>query len=312
MQIKLIFSIIFLFTIVASNLSAKNNIVIEFIIEDEIITNQDIVNEQNYLLALNNSLKEISKSQIKVLAKNSLIKEKIKKKELSKYFDFEKPDQYLEKVFKDLYKRLNFKSENEFKKYLLNFNLNVEVVKGKLKVETLWNQFIYDKFKNSLSVDKGSLKKKIQQKANNQNNKIEEFFLSEILFQVTSEETVAEKYNLISDSIKRLGFKNTAIIYGISDTAKYGGEIGWVNKTQLSKVISKEIDLIKEQEFTKPIQTSNGFLILKVNQKRETERKINLKDELNRLVIIEQNKQLNQFSTIYFNKIKQNIFISES
>ena len=109
-----------------------------------------------------------------------------------------------------------------------------------------------------------------------------------------------------------MGFKNTAIIYGISDTAKYGGEIGWVNKTQLSKVISKEIDLIKEQEFTKPIQTSNGFLILKVNQKRETERKINLKDELNRLVIIEQNKQLNQFSTIYFNKIKQNIFISES
>ena len=312
MQIKIIFSIIFLFTIVVSNLSAKNNIVIEFIIEDEIITSQDIVNEQNYLLALNNSLKEISKSQIKVLAKNSLIKEKIKKKELSKYFDFEKPDQYLEKVFKDLYKRLNFKSENEFKKYLLSFDLSIEDIKGKLKVETLWNQFIYDKFKSSLSVDKESLKKKIQQKVNNQNNKVEEFFLSEILFKVTSEETVAEKYNLISDSIKRLGFKNTAIIYGISDTAKYGGEIGWVNKNQLSKLISKEIDLIKEQEFTKPIQTSNGFLILKVNQKREAERKINFKDELNRLVIIEQNKQLNQFSTIYFNKIKQNIFISES
>ena len=45
--------------------------------------------------------------------------------------------------------------------------------------------------------------------------------------------------------------------------------------------------------------------------KRKKNIKINFDEELNKLINIEKNKQYNQFSSIYFNKIKQNILISE-
>ena len=36
-------------------------------------------------------------------------------------------------------------------------------------------------------------------------------------------------------SIDEVGFKNTAIIYSLSNTSSAGGNIGWIKSTQLSK-----------------------------------------------------------------------------
>ena len=52
-------------------------------------------------------------------------------------------------------------------------------------------------------------------------------------------------------------------------------------------------------------------MILRINDKRKINKKINFDEELKKLIISEKNKQFNQLSLIYFNKIKQNIFISE-
>ena len=138
-----------------------------------------------------------------------------------------------------------------------------------------------------------------------------EYNLSEILFELNSDELLLDKYNLILKNIKEKGFKNSANIFSISSTAKFGGEIGWVSQNQLNEVFLKEIELINTNEFTKPIQTTNGYLILKLNDKKETEAEINFESEFNKMVVEEKNIQLNQFSLIYFNKIKKNIFISE-
>ena len=287
--------------------SSENRIKIELQIGNEIITNIDFLNEKNYLIALNNSLKSLPKNQLKKISKQSLVREKIKKIELSKFYDLQAADKYSEQVLRDFYKRLNFKNEDEFKSYMIGYNLNIKDIKEKLKIETLWNEMIFGKYKNQIKIDEEKIKSKIK----NQKQILKEYNLSEILFQLSPGEKVLEKYNLILKNIKNSGFKNSANLFSISDSAKFGGEIGWINQNQLNDDLLKEIENLNVNQLTKPIQVSSGYLIIKLNNQREKKKELNFEKTFKQMVAKEKNRQLNQFSLIYFNKIKQNIYISE-
>ena len=297
--------IIFSFFINSANSESK--IKIELQIGNEILTNIDFLNEKNYLIALNNNLKNLPKNQLKKISKQSLIREKIKKIELSKFYDLKKADKYSEKVLRDFYKRLNFKNEEDFNSYMNGFNLNIADIKEKLKIETLWNEMIFGKYNNQIKIDEEEIKSKIK----NQKNILKEYNLSEILFQLSSNEKLLDKYNLILKNIENTGFKNSANIFSISDSAKFGGKIGWVNQNQLNKKLLKEIENLDINKLTNPIQVSSGYLIIKLNDKREKEKELDFEKTFKQMLTQERNRQLNQFSLIYFNKIKQNIFISE-
>ena len=286
---------------------AEDKIIIELQIENEILTNVDFLNEKNYLIALNNNLKNIPKNQLKQLARDSLIREKIKKIELSKFYDLNKKSKYMDEILADFYKRLNFSSEKEFHLYLKKYNLNLPDIKEKLKIETLWNELIYNRFNAQININEEKLKKKLSL----QKNLVTEYNLGEILFELNSSETLEKKYNLILKNIKESGFKSSAAIFSISDSSKFGGDLGWINETQLNEVLLKEIKSINVNELTKPIQATNGYLILKLNNKRQNEVKINFEKTLKQMINKEKNRQLNQFSLIYYNKTKQSIFISE-
>ena len=309
-RINLILYVIFIL-FCAAKVVAKNSVFIVAKIENDVITNLDINNEKNYLTSLNNNLKDLPKNQLQVLAKTSLIKEKIKVIELSKYFDLKKDYDFMESIIFDLYSRLNFKNENEFKIYLSNFDVKLIDVKEKIKIETLWNELVFNKFKNQISVDKNKLTQDLKKSINNNKNEIQEYNLSEILFNLNTDEKLNEKYDLIINSINNTGFKNTANIYSLSDTSKFGGQIGWIKKIQLSEMIKNELNKIQVGELTQPIQTANGYLILQLNENRMIKKNIDFKKELKKLISEEENRQFNQFSLIYFNKIRQNIFINE-
>jgi len=290
-----------------SSASSVNKIKIELQIGSEILTNIDFLNEKNYLIALNNNLKTLPKNQLKKISKESLIREKIKKIELLKFYDFEKADKYSDQLLSDFYKKLNFENKNEFNSYLINYNLNISDIKEKLKIETLWNEMIFQKYNSQIKIDKEKIKTKIK----NQKKILKEYNLSEILFQLNADEKLLDKYNLILQNIENSGFKNSANIFSISDSSKFGGEIGWINQNQLNDNLLKEIENLNVDTLTKPIQTSSGYLIIKLNNKREKENELDFERTFKQMITEEKNRQLNQFSLIYFNKIKQNIFISE-
>ena len=290
---------------------SNNEIEILFKVDNEIITNIDVEKEKRYLIALNNKLNEIPASQLNIIAKESLIKEIIKKKELNKFFDLSKTNEYSEKVAKNFYKRLNFKNEKEFESYLKNFNIKKKFILEKIKQESLWNQMIYDRFRYQVNIDKKKLRKILQKKISNNEYKNEDFNISEILFQLNSNEDLDTKLNVIKKSISELGFENTANIYSVSPSSKFGGKIGWIQKNQLSEVLLKEIMQVKKNELTQPIQANNGYLIIKLNDKRIVNKEVNFEDELSKLVNFEKEKQYNQISNIFYNKIKQNTYISE-
>ena len=310
-KLKLIIILFFLIFFSFLNSTISEEVLIKFKIDNEIVTNLDIINEENYLISLNNNLRNIPKNNLRELAKKSLIREKIKKKELLKYFDFKKANQFMNKVVAELYQKLNFKNEDEFKVYLSNFNLKLKDVKEKLKIETLWNQLIFDKFNNQVTIDANKIEENLKKQILRNKNYIEKYNLSEIFYKLEVNENPDSKYNLILKSIKNNGFQNTANLFSLSDSSKFGGNIGWIDKTQLNERIVAEINQIKSGQLTNPIEINNGFLILKINKKEKIEKKINFEEELNKLIVVEKNNQLNQFSLIYFNKVKQNIYISE-
>ena len=287
---------------------AKEKVKIVLKIDNEIITNLDIKNEYNYLTSLNNDLKKIDKKKGFLLAKDSIIKEKIKKKEIEKYFNLEKENKLIKKVIKNFYNQLGINSEDEFKKHLEKYDLKYQDIKEKIKIEAAWNKLVYDRYKELVKIDLKQLKKKILEQKGNQNS----YLISEILFKVDINENFDEKYKTIKKSIEENGFKNSANIYSLSDTAKLGGKIGWINENQFSKKIVKKIDGLKIGEHSEPISAGSDYLILKVNNiKKIKNNNLNIDEELKKLVSYEQQKQLNQMSNIFFNKIKSSTIINE-
>ena len=307
-----VFLIIFIFNFLfLSNniLNASSNFYIVAKVDNEIITNVDIINEINYLTALNNDLKNIDKNSLVNLAKNSLIREKIKKNEINKNSSNKVDDKILKKLIENYYKRINLENLNEFEKYLSTYNINLNDVKEKIKIEILWNQIIFFKYNNLLNINIDELKKKID-KNKDKNNEVTKYLLSEILFSINSEENFEKKDNEIKKKIMENGFKTAANIYSISSTAKFGGRIGLMDEKQLSPKILKEIKQIKVGEITNTLDVPSGFLILKLEDKIVEKFEKDLKKELENLVRFETDRQLNQFSIIYFNKLKLNSKIS--
>jgi peptidyl-prolyl cis-trans isomerase SurA len=304
--IKIIFFIFFLFNIFTNIVQASNNVFIVMKVNNEIITNININEEYRYLIALNTDLKSLKKEEIFNLAKNSFLREKIKENELKKYFELNQSSKYIDQTIKNLYSSLNISSKIEFKKYLSVHNLTIEDVKKKLEIEVLWNELIYTKFHKQIDIDEKKIKKKINE------NKIQKnYLLSEIFFSGENKKKINEKYNLIKKSISEIGFKNTANIYSLTESAKIGGSIGWVGENQLAKKIVNEINELQIGEFTKPINIPGGVVILKLDKKEDKKISLDFDSEFKKLIEYEKNRQLNQFSTVYFNKLKFNTKIEQ-
>ena len=273
-------------------------------VKNEIITSTDINNEINYLLALNNEMKDLNKNTIYELAKRSMVNEIVKKQELLIYFDFSKNTEVFEGLFVNFFQTMNFNNEEDFADYLKSFDLKISDVKKKIQIETLWNELIYGKYKSKVNIDIEKIKNELN--AAKTQEKTLEYLLSEIVFKINKIDELKKTYNEISENIKNIGFKNTANIYSISSTAKLGGNIGWIQENQLSEEIKKIIKTLDIDGWSEPIKVSNGFLILKLSEKKIINKDVNPEEALKKIIKYRTDKQLTQYSLIYFNKIKYN------
>jgi len=304
---KKIFYILFFFLNITTLSALETRII--YVIENEIITNIDIKSEYKYLLALNPSLKKLDKEKILKISSNSIVKEKIKKIEVSKHFpSLDVNKQYSDALLKNIYSGLNLKTIDEFNRYLKIYGLNVEDIRKKVAIEALWNELIIEKYKSKIEIDEKKLKNKI--KINTEVETIE-YDLSEIVFEVKNKQDIAKRYEEIKKNIIEIGFENAASIYSISETAKIGGNIGLITKRSLNTKIKNSISNLGLNEISKPIIISNGILILKIKKINKIISKIDPDKELKRLINYERNRMLNQYSKIYFNKVKKNININE-
>jgi len=296
--------LIFLFALIWAQAQSIETKIIHNI-QNEIITNIDIKNEFKYLMALNNSLKELDQEKILNISNESIIREKIKKIEISKNFkEIKLNEDYSELLLKNIYSRLNLKSIDEFEIYLKNYDLKIIDIKKKITIDALWNELIIKKYSSKIVINEAALKKEILK---NSKIKSKEYQLSEIIFEVKNKEEIEKKYKKIVKSINEIGFENSAATYSFSESAKIGGDIGWINERSLNNNIRKNINSLKMGEFTKPIILSNGILILKLINTKNSEITVEIENELKKAINYERNRQMNQYSKIYYNKIKKNL-----
>ena len=304
-KITLIFTLLLIF--VVSKVLADVSISVK--VNDTIISSHDIKREALYLKALNKQLENLNNKQILRIAKESIIRETIKLIELKKYYVLDQSNPLLDKVIKDFYLRLDMQNEIEFENHLKKYDLNVEEIKEKIEIETTWNALIDRNYRNKIKIDKSKLLKKINnQRANKQKKS---YLLSEIMFEIQVGQSIDQVFSKIEESIKEIGFENTANIYSISDSSKFGGKIGWIDEENLAPIIKSEILKINKDDYTKPIIINNNFLILKLQNTKKEEIKMNKDLLLNKMMQYEINTQLSKYSKIYYNKIKINTEIYE-
>ena len=307
---KYFFFLIIFFNFFCSNYIYSYESYVVLKVNNKIITNVDINKEYRYLIALNTDLQNIDKKKVMNIAKDSIIREKIKEDELLKYFDLSKENKYIKSILENFYKKLGMKNEKEFKNYLSKYNLSLDEIKKKIQIEAAWNDLIYKKYVSKLEINKIKIKNNINELLS-KNKEHNVYLISEILFNTESFEEIQKKYKLIEKSILEVGFKNTANLYSVASSGKLGGKVGWINETQLSEIIKKEVSKLKVGEYTKPITIPGGFLVIHLDDKKTQNIYLNFDEEFEKQITYEKNAQLEQYSKIYFKKIKKNSIISE-
>ena len=287
------------------SLAIENKIL--FKVNNEIITSIDIFTELKYLEIINKDLKKITNNQAFEIAKRSLIREKIKEIELKKLLkEIEVEEKFLNNLLINYFKSINIKTISEFEKFFISQDIDPNLIKKKISIEILWNQFIYSKFKQNVKIDRDSIQNELSN-----NVKKKEFLLSEILFNINENEKLNDKIVLLKKEINEKGFSQTALSYSISDTSSKGGKLGWVSETIMSQKIKNEVKKIRVGDHTDPIVIPGGFLIIKIEDIREKDNSSDLNNEIEKIIKDKTNEQLNQFSNIYFNKIKKDMVINE-
>ena len=303
----LLISLLIVFFNFAKLQALENKIL--FKIDNQIITTVDIFHEVKFLKIFNPQINELNNEEQLVISKNSIIRDKIKKTEILNFVDEIKvEDKFLLNLLKSKYSAINVDTIKNFENYLKENDLSVSLIKEKFAIELIWNDLVFQKFSSKISIDKEKIKLEVLEKPK---KNLRELSISEIVFNVSKKSEFEKKYKKILEDIDLTGFKNAALIHSNSDSASIGGYIGWIKEDNLNKNIREKVSNLNKGEFSKPILTSSGFLIIKVEDEKEYEIDFNLEREIKNLTKFKTNEQLNQFSRLYFNKAKKNVIFNE-
>ena len=208
-------------------------------------------------------------------------------------------------------KKNGFENRSNFEKHLLNYETNISELRKKLVIEQTWNKMIYEIFKDRIIIDEKKMSESLDELIIKK-TKQKSYKLNEIMFSVNNKEDLRKKHALIISSIEQLGFKEAAFIHSISNTATNGGEIGWINQNQMSKEILDILIDLKVGSYSKIINTAGGSMILQISDIKETSvKETDKKLELSKIITAERERQLNEFSVIYFKKTENKSYVKK-
>ena len=287
------------------NIFAKveNNIVLK--VENEIITNFEIKNKIIATLIIANQ--EINQSNINKLKKQALdflIKQKLKKIELSKYnlkVDQQKITSYLNSISSN--------NINGLKEKFLISGIDFQLFYEELEIDFLWQKYIYQVYSKKIEIDEKNINQELKNLLRNQTD-VEQFKISEIEIYLNNDLSDQKKIMNIKEQINKYGFEATAIKYSISSTASNKGDLGWLNAKSLNKKIFNLITNIKVGEVTEPLITSNSALFLKLNDKKISKvENVNIDELKINLINRKKNEMFNLYSRSLLSKLKNNSLI---
>ena len=312
---KLFKRLIYSFFLIAISFSVVGSeIKILYKINNDVITSYDVKNESMYLKALNKNLANLPDEELSKTAIQSLIREKIKKNEIERVYEIDYENAMnsnnINNIIKNLYSNLEFESDEDFFNYLKDNNVTEKNLKQKFVIEQMWNQLIVNKYSKLIKINQDDINKKVDEIIR-KNKEVTIFNLSEIVFLEKNKKDNEEKYKEIKKSIEEVGFDETAILYSISESAKLGGKIGWINENQISKKISNALSKITIGQYSEIINTAGGNIILKLNDKKKETTEIDREKEIKKLVRFKKNQLFTEYSIIYYKELENKAYVDE-
>ena len=299
MKKKLLF--IFFLLINTEQLSSQIDNSIIITVGNYPITRLDLEKEMKIITVLSKiRINEENKKQIKDLAVQSLVKRSIKKSEIErlKVTQFNKKD--VDFQISNISKNLGLEKE-DFKIFLQQNNIKYEDISERFEIDLKWNSAIFKLYKNKITLNTIEIEDKI----NSEVEKVKlskSVLLSEIQVNVSSENLESTKNNVLSE-IKEVGFDKAAIKLSISNSAKDGGNIGWLNENKLSMTIYEGIKNLKKGEISKPIILEETMII--ILKKDEKNNSYNLENIKNNIVKQEKMKKLEMFSNSHYSDLEK-------
>ena len=306
------FSKIYLISLIISLsiISAKSEVTNKIVsrVDNSIITTLDIYNKTNQLKFLNNKVNNLNQGSLYEIALQSLVRYKIKENYLVKQFkeititNFD----YLNSIIENKYKNLGFDTSKEFQNEMVLKGINYENFKDELIIDLMWNQMIFEKYSSKLVINIESLKQQIKEK---KEKLIRSFKIKEIVYQVNNKKLINTKYQEIKKDILKNGFENSALRYSTSNTANVGGNLGWISEQSIDPKILEVINRTPIKNFSGPIRISSGFIILYIDDVKESTVSLDEEEELNQIINHKKKNHLDNFSNLYFQKIKKDVKI---
>ena len=283
----------------------NNSIIVK--VGNEIITSIDVENEIKTLLFLRNlNINQENINRSKDYAIKTLIRNSIKKSEIKKYdvqdFSQKELDTYLEKISK------NLKVEKSQLKFFfsskgIDYSIFIDRYKNQLK----WNKLIFDIYRNQISLNTVEIENEIELRLTSMSQT--DYNLSEIEIIIT--ENIDEEIKKIYDSIKKIGFKDTAKKFSTSTSGTDGGNIGWISDKTINKSYLKYLNNVKTGETTKPIKQEEILTILMINDKKiANPKKMDLEKLKNLIIRQKKEEKLMLFSRSHFAALESTILIN--
>ena len=255
-------------------------------------------------LLTNNKIDNSNKEKIKNVAVQSLIKRKIKEMEIKKYnIDrFNKSD--LERLIVNSSNNLGI-GKDELKNLLTSNGVSFERLKKRFEIDLKWNTLIFELYKNKIVLNMSEIENKINTQMENAESK-RKFLLSEI--EIKQQENSKIILDEISENINSEGFEKTAKKFSISASSNYGGNIGWIDKRDLSKKIYNGIKNLKTDEHSEPIYLANTIVIIKKVGEKVFEKDI--EKIKNNIIRIEKENKLQMFSKSHYSNLERTVQIN--
>lgn len=303
---KLFFNYLFFFNIffyLNIYASTENKIIVK--INDKIISSYEIKNKINTELVLRNL--EINQENIdnfKNYSLQELIKLRLKEIEILKLMSTNYKNV-------DIVKQLNKISSGniaELKKRFKNNKINYDIFINELKIQTAWQQLIFQLFKNKVQIDENEIIKLANEFKDTRQFK--EFDLSEIVITFENNNEMKAKIENIKSSLNDVGFEKTVKIFSESDTATNDGKLGLINENMLSAEISRKLKNLREGEISEPITQANKILFLKVNKINRTKNdNLDFEELKKNIENKKKNDLFNLYSESHLSKLKNSSYI---
>ncbi len=242
------------------------------VVNGEAISNFALHDRINFLVkssGLENT-KEI-RSQLTNQALQTMINE-IVQRDAAKDIGISVTDKDIERAIIDLESKNNLE-KGGFDLFLKQEGLSKESLLGQIKSQIFWKKIVARKINPAVNVSDYEIDDKMEQLLAVK-NKVE-VYISEIFLSSSDTKQKSDTLKLAEKLIKEINsdkasFSSIAKQFSAGNSAENGGIIGWVSESNLSKDILVAIKKTGEHSITAPIETNDGYRIIKIGNKRSS------------------------------------------